>query len=389
MADQPQPLSKESDFMKTKLALLVGCLLVVSTGAFAQEGEARLIDEVIARVNATPIMRSAFEAAQKDYLEELKRQGLKGEELEKKFNSVKANILDQLIDTQLLAQRAKDLSINVEPQVNEQLVRIMKENNIQSLEDLEQKMREVGVDINEVRRNLGDNFARQAVMYREVYGRIIQALTEKERRDHYEKNKQYFATPGEFTLSHLFIAAGKDAEAAQKKIADILAQARAAEADFAALAKRLSEDAPTAKNGGKIGTLKANELAPEVFTAIEKLNAGEVSEPIKLNNGFSVFRVDEKKDAVTRPFEDQEVQDAVARSLAGERAEKQMDTYLAKLREDAFIEIAPGYQYEDSKVKSAQIKHTPYSEDSGKKKKKEKKDDKKDKKENAVAKENQ
>ncbi|NOT59796.1 MAG: hypothetical protein HOP19_06170 [Acidobacteria bacterium] len=359
--------------MKRLFALLF-VLPMLSAATFAQEGEARLIDEVIARVNATPIMRSAFEAAQKDYLEELKKQGLKGDELEKKFNELKARILDNLIDTQLLAQRAKDLSINVEPQVNEQLVRIMKENNIQSLEDLEQKMREVGVDINEVRRNLGDNFARQAVMYREVYGKIMYNLTEKEKREHYEKNKQYFATPGEFTLSHIFVALGKDAEAAQKKVQDALTQTRAADADFAALAKRLSEDAPTAKEGGKIGLLKSNEIAPEVLAAVEKLKEGEVSEPIKLNNGFSIFRVDAKKDAITKPFEDQEVQEAVARSLAGERAEKNMDGYLDKLRIDAFIELAPGYQFADSKVKSAQIKHTPYSEDSGKKKKKEKKE---------------
>ena len=363
--------------MKRSFALLFVLLLTLTTVSFAQEGEAKLIDEVIARVNASPVMRSAFEAAQKDFLEELKKQGLKGEELEKKFNAVKAQILDQLIDTQLLSQRAKDLSINVEPQVNEQLVRIMKDNQIQSLEDLEQKMREVGVDINEVRRNLGDNFAKQAVMYREVYGKIMYNLSEKEKREHYEKNKQYFATPGEFTLSHIFVTIGKDADAAQKKVQDALTQARAAEADFAALAKRLSEDAPTAKEGGKIGVLKSNEIAPEVLAAVEKLKEGEISEPIKLNNGFSIFRVDAKKDAVTKPFEDQEVQESVARNLAGERAEKNMDSYLDKLRTDAFIEIAPGYQFADSKVKSAQIKHTPYSVDSGKKKKKEKKEEEK------------
>ena len=115
-------------------------------------------------------------------------------------------------------------------------------------------------------------------------------------------------------------------------------------------------------------------FAPEVNEAVEKLKAGEISEPVKLNNGFSIFRVDAKKEVVTRPFEDQEVQNSVAQNLAGERAEKQTETYLDKLRQDAFIEIAPGYQFNESKVKSAQIKHTPYSEDNAKKKKKEKKE---------------
>ena len=364
--------------MKLQFTLTV-LLLALAAPVFAQEGEAKLIDEVIARVNASPIMRSAFEGAQREVLEQMKSQGLTPEELEKKLAEWKPRILDQLIDTQLLVQRASDLSINVDPQVNEQLVRIMKENNIQSLEDLEQKMREVGVDINEVKANLRANFARQAVLNREVYGKIFFGLTEKDKRDFYDKHKEAFATPGEVTLSHIFIAIGKDAEAALKRAQDAQTQASTA-ADFGALAQRLSEDPATAAKKGAIGTLKLSELAPEVREAIEKLKEGEVSVPVKLNNGYSVFRVDARKEAVARAFEDREVQEAVAQNLTGERSEAQIDTYLAKLRNDAFIEIDPRYQFADSKVKSASIKHTPYLDDSEKKKqKKDKKDkDKKD-----------
>jgi parvulin-like peptidyl-prolyl isomerase len=360
--------------MKLKFALILFSLCFAwAAPARAQEGEAKLIDEVIARVNAAPIMRSAFEGAQREVLEQLKSQGLKPEELEKKLAEWKPRILDQLIDTQLLVQRAGDLSINVDPQVNEQLVRIMKENNIQSLEDLEQKMREVGVDINEVKANLRANFARQAVLNREVYGKIFFGLTEKEKRDYYDQNKQLFATPAEVTLSHIFIAAGKDAEAALKRAQDAQTQAGAA-ADFPALAKRISEDPNTAKEGGKIGTLKMNELAPEVREAVEKLNVGEASAPVKIGNGYSIFRVDARKDAVARAFEEREVADEVGQRLAYERADKQIEIYLDKLRGDAFIEIDPRYQFADSKVKSAQIKHTPYSEENTKKKKDKDKD---------------
>jgi parvulin-like peptidyl-prolyl isomerase len=369
--------------MKLKFALILFSLLFAfAVPARAQEGEAKLIDEVIARVNAAPVMRSAFEGAQREVLDQLKSQGLKPEELEKKLAEWKPRILDQLIDTQLLVQRAGDLSINVDPQVNEQLVRIMKENNIQSLEDLEQKMREVGVDINEVKANLRANFARQAVLNREVYGKIFFGLTEKEKRDYYEQNKQLFATPAEVTLSHIFIVAGKDAEAALKRAQDAQVQAGTA-ADFGALAQRLSEDPNTASKKGVIGTLKMNELAPEVREAVEKLKVGEVSAPVKIGNGYSVFRVDARKDSVARAFEDREVADEVGQRLAYERADKQIEVYLDKLRSDAFIEIDPRYQFPDSKVKSAQIKHTPYSEENTKKKKDKDKD--KEKKEAATA----
>lgn len=371
--------------MKLKFALVLFSLaFALCAPVWAQEGEAKLIDEVIARVNAAPIMRSAFESAQREMLEQMKGQGLKPEEIEAKLKERKPWLLDQLIDTQLLVQRAADLTLNVDPQVNEQLVRIMKDNNIQSLEDLEQKMREVGVDINEVRANLRSNFARQAVLNREVYGKIFFSLTEKEKRDYYEKNKQLFATPGEVTLSHIFIVTGKDPEAALKRAQDAQAQAATA-ADFGALAQRLSEDPNTASKKGLIGTLKMTELAPEVREAVEKLKAGEVSAPVKIGNGYSVFHVDALKEPVTRPFEEREVADEVAQRITYERSEAQIDEYLTKLRNDAFIEIDPRYQFADSKVKSALIKHTPYMDDSEKKKlKKEKKDKDKTKKDAAA-----
>ncbi|MBO0724058.1 MAG: SurA N-terminal domain-containing protein, partial [Blastocatellia bacterium] len=93
---------------RMNIALLLGIVLLGANIACAQENDAKPIDEVIVRVNAGVIMRSAFESQQRELLEELKRQGLQGEELEKKFNEWKPRILDDLINGQLLAQRAKD-----------------------------------------------------------------------------------------------------------------------------------------------------------------------------------------------------------------------------------------------------------------------------------------
>lgn len=362
--------------MRFKVGFLLGLMLFGASLAFAQSDE-KPVDEVIARINAGVIMRSAFEEAQKQLLEDLKKQGLKDAELEKKFNEQKATILDYLINSQLLAQRAKDLSINVEPQVNRELLRLMKENNCESKECLGQKMREAGYDIDEVTRVLTENFSREAVLGQEVYGKVFRQLTEKEKREAYEKNKQFFTEPGEVTLSRIFIAAGKDANQSLQRAREIATQAKGGAADFAALAKRHSEE-PLGKEGGKLtAAIKIPDLAPEVKAAVENAPAGTVTDPIKLENGYYIFRVEERKEPRTLPFEDEKVMDAVARYLVGQRSEAQIETYLAKLRDEAFIEIDPRYQFEGSKVKSAQIKRTPYSEESAKERKKREKEEKK------------
>ncbi len=366
-------------------ALLVALTLTEPTRA--QESDPNLVDEVIARVNAGVIMRSAFESAQRDLLEEMKKQGLKGEELEKKFNEWKGKILDDLINTQLLAQRAKDLSINVDAQVNQQLLRMMKENNCESLDCLGQKMREANYDIEEVKRVLSENFSKDAVIGREVYGRVYQQLTEKDKREAYEKNKEYFTEPGELTLSRIFIAFGKDQATAAARAREVLAQARGGAIEFGTLAERYSDDDIGRKSKGVIGTIKIPDLAPDVKTAVEKAPAGSVTDPVRLENGFYIFRIDQRKEPTELPFEDEKVQDAIGRYLVSQRADKQIETYLSRLRDEAFIEVDPRFQFENAKVKSAQIKRVPYLEEKERKKQrkekeKQEKQDKKQKKPN-------
>lgn len=346
------------------LALMFGAIVLPGGNYIqAQDPDANLVDEVIARVNSGVIMRSAFESSQRDILEELKKQGLKGDELEKKFSDWKPRILDELINTQLLAQRAKDLSINVDAQVNQQLLRMMKENNCESLECLAQKMREANYDMEEIKRIMAENFSKDAVIGREVYGRVYQQLTEKDKRDAYDKNKQFFTEPGELTLSRIFIAFGKDQAQATARTQEILKQARGGAVEFGTLAERYSDDELGRKNKGLIGVIKIPDLAPAVRETVENAPVGTITEPVKLENGFYIFRIDQRKDSVALPFEDEKVQDAIGRYLVNAKSEKQIDEYLAKLRDDAFIEIDPRFQFDNSKVKSAQIKRVPYVEE--------------------------
>jgi len=368
-----------------KVALLLGIALLGTTVACAQEGDVKPIDEVIVRVNAGVIMRSAFESAQRELLEELKKRGLSPEELEKQFNEWKPRILDDLINNQLLAQRAKDLSINVDAQVNQQILRLMKDNNCDSDKCLEQKMREAGLDIEEVKRIFGDNFSREAVLGQEVYRKLFMGQTEKEKREFYEKNKQGYTEPGEVTLSNIFIAFGKDGKDQDQALArakEIVTQARAGAVDFKTLAQKYTESEP-GKKDPSLGTFKIPELKPEVKAVVENAKAGEVTDPIKLEAGYSIFHVDQRKEPNQLAFDDERVQNHVGRALVEQSAGQEIETYLTKLRNDAFIEIDPRYQFENSKVKSALIKRVPYSDDNSKKKK-EKKEKEKEKEKKAA-----
>ena len=350
------------------VALLLGIALLTGNVACAQESDLKPIDEVIVRVNAGVIMRSAFESAQRELLEELKRKNLSPEELEKQFNEYKPRLLDDLINSQLLVQRAKDLSINVDAQVNQQILLLMKESNCDSDKCLEQKMREAGLDMEEYRRIIAEKFSRDAVLGQEVYRKLLMGQTEKEKREFYEKNKQDYVEPGEVTLSNIFIAFGKDQDRALARAKEILVQARAGVVDFKTLAQKYTESEP-GKKDPSLGKFKIPDLKPEVKAVVENAKAGEVTDPIKLETGYSIFHVDERKEQNQLGFEDERVQNFIGRALIDQHIGDEIEVYLTKLRNDAFIEIDARYQFENSKVKSAQIKRVPYSDDNSKKKK--------------------
>jgi parvulin-like peptidyl-prolyl isomerase len=282
----------------------------------------------------------------------------------------------------LLVQRAKDLSINVDAQVNQQILLLMKESNCDSDKCLEQKMREAGLDMEEYRRIIGEKFSRDAVLGQEVYRKLLMSQTEKEKREFYEKNKKDYAEPGEVTLSNIFIAFGKDQDQALARAKEIVAQARAGAVDFKTLAQKYTESEP-GKKDPSLGTFKIPDLKPEVKTVVENAKAGEVTDPIKLDTGYSIFHVDQRKEQNQLGFEDERVQNFIGRALIDQRIGDEVEVYLTKLRNDAFIEIDARYQFENSKVKSAQIKRVPYSDDNSKKKK-EKKEKEKEKEKKAT-----
>jgi parvulin-like peptidyl-prolyl isomerase len=105
----------------------------------------------------------------------------------------------------------------------------------------------------------------------------------------------------------------------------------------------------TRAQNGKIGTFKPNELKPEIATAISTLNPGDVTEPIRIQEGFQIIRLDDRKPAQLRAFEDPEVQNIINRNLTLERSEEARKKYMEKLRAEAFIQITKGYEAAQAK----------------------------------------
>ena len=127
--------------------------------------------------------------------------------------------------------------------------------------------------------------------------------------------------------------------AAEAKANELLKQIRAG-ANFEDVAKKNS-DGPSAAQGGDLGVFKRGALAKELEDKTFAMKAGEVSDVIRTKQGFVILKVTEHQVAGIPPMKDVEprIQDA----LYYQKLQPALRAYLTKLREEAYIDIKPGY----------------------------------------------
>src|SRR5262249_47853300 len=148
-------------------------------------------------------------------------------------------------------------------------------------------------------------------------------VTPQDIESNYNANIQQFQTPEQVRASHILLKTeGKDEAAVRKQAEDILKQVKAPGADFAALAKKYSEDDGSKANGGDLDYFPKGRMVPEFEQAAFSMQPGQVSDLVKSQFGFHIIKVVDKKPAATRTLD--EVRSQIQETLAGQRVEQEI-----------------------------------------------------------------
>lgn len=122
---------------------------------------------------------------------------------------------------------------------------------------------------------------------------------------------------------------------AERRLAGYRDQVRAKTADFGELAKKYSEDG-SAANGGNLGWMGPGDLVAEFDQAMNRLQIGEVSNPVKTEFGWHLIQVLERREAQLTI----EKQRQFARATIRERKfEQAYQDWLRELRDTATVKI--------------------------------------------------
>ncbi|MDQ1728266.1 MAG: peptidyl-prolyl cis-trans isomerase SurA [Pyrinomonadaceae bacterium] len=316
--------------------------------AHAQESELQVVDEVIAQVNDDVITLSMLKRESKERIDSLKQSGMPQAEAEAEVAKRQSELIATLVNEMLLLQKGKelDMSSEVEAEVNRRMLDVAKEQGIPTIEKLDAAMRESGVDPVATRQTLRTEIMKQMVIQQEVDRKLFLGPTIDELQKYFQAHQDKFRKPESVTISELFLSsAGKNEAEVKARALELVRQLRAG-ADFAAIAAANSEREVNGvrtgpQNKGRVGVFELPSLREDIAKAIQDVKAGGVSEPLRSNDGYQIFRVDERtpaSNAVT--FNENKVREAITI----ENSDKQRDEYLQGLRNEAYIKIAESYR---------------------------------------------
>jgi peptidyl-prolyl cis-trans isomerase SurA len=151
--------------------------------------------------------------------------------------------------------------------------------------------------------------------------------------------------PEAVKLSEILVSteqAGDDPQklaAAEAKANDLLKQIRAG-ASFADIAKKQSQGLSAAE-GGELGYFERGKLAKQLEDVTFAIKKDQVSDVIRTKQGFVILKVSDHQSAGIPSFA--EIEPRLQEAVYMQKLQPALREYLTKLREDAFIDVRPGY----------------------------------------------
>ena len=139
---------------------------------------------------------------------------------------------------------------------------------------------------------------------------------------YYNDNIQQYQTPEQVRASHILLeTAGKNDADVKKRAEEILKQVKSG-ADFAELAKKVSEDKGSKANGGDLDYFGRGRMVPEFEQAAFSMQPGQISDLVKSQFGYHIIKVVDKKAGATRPLD--EVRTQIQQQLAMQTADQRI-----------------------------------------------------------------
>jgi peptidyl-prolyl cis-trans isomerase SurA len=263
--------------------------------------------------------------------------------------SLKLSILDELVNNEIMLERATKMNlIASDAEVEDKFT---ESKSPYTEEEFQKKLKDSGLTVDDLKTDIRRQLSVQKLLNREVIAKI--AITDQDITDFYNKNRaQFNVAEPQFHIAQIVITPHPDptvhnrkndkatSEADAKRKAALLEQKINSGADFAQLAMDYSEDS-TATTGGDLGFIPEsalNQSDPMLKKSVLAMKAGEVTQPIAVNKGgYRILKLIAKEPAGQREITDPQVQTSIRDMLRNRKEQLLRSAYLVEARDESHV----------------------------------------------------
>ncbi len=323
---------------------LAGSVAVVSMTLFLSAQDAAdevILDEIVARINQDVVTKTDLDEELRRLQVDLRGQHQDEVKFQEAFGQAKRGLLQEMIETKLMLQKAEELGVGVEIEqdVDRYIQNLMDQNGIPNLQVLDQALQQRGTNVQEFRKVIRERMIMEALKQQLVYGRIT--LLTPEIEAYYQAHQEDFTETPQVTLSEIAILfEDKSQGEAKAKAQEVLDRLRGGDS-FEELAGEYSEGA-TASRGGDIGTFKKGVLAASLESVVFDLEVGQTTGLIENEWGIQIIKVMARETSSVKPMED--VRGEIQQQLYQQKALPELNEFMEKLIEQSYIYVSPKYR---------------------------------------------
>ncbi len=301
------------------------CGLVFST-AMADE-------EVLAVVNEAKITRQDLEE-EKSLLEaEMRHRSTPLSD--SKLDRMKRQLVENLIERELLYQRAQQRELKIRPQWVDRAMLDLKD-ELKTRSGYRAYLEDANISQEQLKSRIRKGLIVRRLLRRDVIRQI--KVSEAEMQAFYRSNTEFFQRREQIRVRHIMVAFDSQGEQAsrseaRRRIQSIQDKVKQG-GNFAALALDHSED-NSRTSGGDLGYLHRDQMIPAFADAAFSLKPGQISDIVETHLGYHLIQLVDRVPSSHLAYRNARTK--IERTLRRNKEKKATDDYLAKLKRQASI----------------------------------------------------
>lgn len=298
---------------------VLGLVFLLSLLGLGHAQDLTNVDRIIAVVNNEPITQSDMDELLAVYYMQGASAGKSEKEIIEEIKKMQPLALNRLIEDKLILTEAKKQKIEVDEKAVEERINQIKRSFSQNY-DFEEALIEQGLTPSGLRNKIREQQMMSLFVETSVKRNIRVSPTEV--AAYYQANHDQFSDPESAEVDSIFCDSIKKADEALSRLK--------AGQDFAAISQEFSLSSP-------LGLVKKGELIKDIDDAIFSLSEKAISDVVKANNGFYIFKLVKKNPAAKLSLA--EAEDKIRDKLFRDKMDEGFKKWIEELKKSAYVVV--------------------------------------------------